>query len=208
LPKSHYQLPLSVGVLAKNVRSIKQVEQVSEILGNYINKDEPNKRLQSLQESLGFTINNLDDKLRQLLSNLILFKSAFPISAATEIFGAQEEDILNLYECALLTRIESDDAYGRIEKPEYWLYKLHPAIRNYLESRMEENLEQEYGEAFSEYYRNFVSNTYSEWGKENHLPSIARFNVIAESEVCSDIGFFVVEIITASTKLGPVKHIL
>ena len=84
--------PLSIEVLAKNVRSIKQVEQVSEILGNNINKDEANKRLQSLQESLGFTINNLDDKTRQLLSNLILFKSPFPISAATQIFGAQEGD--------------------------------------------------------------------------------------------------------------------
>jgi tetratricopeptide (TPR) repeat protein len=174
--------PLSIEVLAKNVRSIKQVEQVSEILGNYINKDEPNKRLQSLQGSLGFTINNLDDKLRQLLSNLILFKSPFPVYASTEIFGAEEEDILNLYERTLLTRIESDDVYGQIEIPEYWLYKLHPAIRNYFESKKTENLEQEYGEAFSRYYWNFLSDTYNEWGKENHLSSMARFNIIAESE--------------------------
>jgi hypothetical protein len=97
--------PLSIEVLAKNLRSIEQVEQVSEILGSYINKDEPNKRLQSLEESLGFTINKLDDNLKQLLSNLILFTSSFPISAAIKIFGAKREDILDLYDRTMLTRI-------------------------------------------------------------------------------------------------------
>ena len=33
-----------------------------------------------------------------------------------------------------------------------------------------------------EYYRKFLSDTYNEWGKKNHLPSIARFNIIAESD--------------------------
>jgi tetratricopeptide (TPR) repeat protein len=112
----------------------------------------------------------------------VLFKSPFAISAATEIFGAEEEDILNLHRRTLLTRIESDDVYGRIEIPEYWLYKLQPAIRNYLENKMPKNLEREHGEAFSRYYWKFLSDTYSEWGKENLVPSIARFNIIAESE--------------------------
>jgi tetratricopeptide (TPR) repeat protein len=174
--------PLSIEILAKNIRSIKEVEEVSEILGSKVNRDEPVKRLRSLQESLGFTINNLDDKLRQLLSNLILFKSPFAISAATKIFGAKEGDILNLYERTLLTRIESTDVYGQIKNPEYWLYKLHPVIRNYLESKMAKNLEREYGDAFPRYYLNFLLDTYNEWGKENHVPSIARFNIIAESE--------------------------
>jgi len=87
------------------------------------------------------------------------------------------------YHRTMLTRIESDDVYGQTENPEYWLYKLHPAIRNYLESIESINdLEKEYGEAFSRYYENLLWNTYDEWGKENHLPSIARFNIIAESE--------------------------
>ena len=84
--------PLSIEVLAKNVRSIKQVEQVSEILGNYINRDEPVKRLRSLEGTVGFTVERLDNNLKELLPNLILFKSPFPISAATQIFGAQEGD--------------------------------------------------------------------------------------------------------------------
>jgi len=103
--------PLSIEILAKNIRSIKEVEKVSEILGTYVNRNEPVKRLRSLVESLGFTIDELDNKPKELLSNLILFKSPFPISAATEIFGAEEGDILNLYERTLLNRIESDDLY-------------------------------------------------------------------------------------------------
>lgn len=52
---------------------------------------------------------------------------------------------------------------------------------------MAKNPEREYGEAFSRYYWNFLSYTYNEWGKENHVSSIARFNIIAESEY-SDFG--------------------
>jgi tetratricopeptide (TPR) repeat protein len=174
--------PLSIEILAKNIRSIKEVEEASEILGSKVNRNEPVKRLRSLEESLGFTLNKLDNHLKELLSNLILFNSPFPISAATEIFGAKEEDILSLYDHTMLTRIESDDVYGRIEDAEYWLYNLQPSIRNYLQNRLAKKLETEYGEAFSRYYLNFLSDTYSGWGKENHVPSIARFNIIAESE--------------------------
>jgi hypothetical protein len=113
--------PLSIEILAKNVRSIEEVEEVSEILGSRVNRDEPVKRLRSLQESLGFSINKLDYNLKELLYKLALFNSPFPISGATQIFGAKKGDILNLYEHTMLTRIESDDVYGRIENPEYWL---------------------------------------------------------------------------------------
>jgi tetratricopeptide (TPR) repeat protein len=174
--------PLSIEILAKNMRSIEEVEEVSDILGSKVNRDQPVKRLRSLQETFKFTLNKLDDNLKELLSKLTLFNSPFPISAAVEIFGAKEEDILSLYDHTMLTRIELADVYGQIEIPEYWLYKLQPAVRNYLASRMEENLEKEYGEAFSRFYLKFLSDTYNEWGKEKHLPSIVRFNIIAESE--------------------------
>src|SRR5215813_2588711 len=64
------------------------------------------------------------------------------------------------------------------------LYYIHPALRSYLQNISEMNLEFEYGEAFSEYYWNFLSNTNNEWGKENHIPSITRFNIIAQSKDC------------------------
>ena len=95
--------PLSIEILAKNIRSIQKVEEVSEILGSRVNRDEPIQRLRSLQESLGFTLSILHDNLKDLLSNLTLFKSSFQISAATEIFGAEEGDVLSLYERTMLT---------------------------------------------------------------------------------------------------------
>jgi hypothetical protein len=62
------------------------------------------------------------------------------------------------------------------------LYYIHPALRSYLQNISDKNLEVEYGDAFSRYYLNLLSDTYSAWGKENHVPSIARFKIIAESE--------------------------
>ena len=52
--------PLSIEILAKNIGSIEEVEEVSKILGSQVNRDEPVRRLRSLQESLVFTINKLD----------------------------------------------------------------------------------------------------------------------------------------------------
>lgn len=48
--------PLSIEILAKNIRSIEEVEEVSEILGSQVNRNEPVKRLRSLEESLKFTL--------------------------------------------------------------------------------------------------------------------------------------------------------
>jgi tetratricopeptide (TPR) repeat protein len=51
-----------------------------------------------------------------------------------------------------------------------------------LQNISDKNLEFEYGEAFSRYCLDFLLDTYNGWGKENHVPSIALFNIIAESE--------------------------
>jgi len=70
-----------------------------------VNRDEPVKHLRFLQESLGFTLNKLDNNLKELLYKLALFNSSFPISAATAIFGAKKVDISNLYERTLLLEL-------------------------------------------------------------------------------------------------------
>ena len=75
-------------------------------------------------------------------------------------------DILNLYNRSLLTRIGS-------ENPDYLLYYIQPALRSYLQNISDKNLEFQYGEAFSEYYQNLLYDTYHEWGREDHLPSLA-----------------------------------
>ena len=168
--------PLSIELIAKNITSVEELEELSEGLGTaQVDRAASEERFKSLEASFGYTLNKLDNALREILPKLTIFKSPFPISAAVEIYAAQRLDIINLYNRSLLTRIES-------ENPDYLLYYIHPALRTYLQNISDKNLEFEYGEAFSEYYWRFLSYTYNEWGKENHLPSIARFNIIAESE--------------------------
>ena len=170
--------PLSIELIAKNIKSVEELEELSEGLGTVLvdrTRTASEKRFKTLEACFSYTINKLDKPLRELLPKLTLFKSPFPISAAVEIFGVQKGDITNLYNRSLLNRIES-------EYPDYLLYSIHPALRSYLENISDKNLESEYGEAFSRYYWTFLSDTYNEWGKENHIPSIARFNIIAESE--------------------------
>ena len=140
-----------------------------------IDRTASEERFKSLEACFGYTINRLENALRELLPKLLIFKSPFPISAALEIFAVQKSNITNLYNRSLLTRIDS-------ENPEYLLYYIHPALRSYLQNKSDKNLESEYGKTFSRYYLKFLSDTYNEWGKENHVPSIARFNIIAESE--------------------------
>jgi tetratricopeptide (TPR) repeat protein len=101
-----------------------------------------------------------------------------------EIFNANENEILDLYDRSLLKLVESDESYGKVEDPEYWLYNFHAAVKGYVEDITSKNnqsyhdLELEYGEKFSEYYSNLLSDTYNSIGKENHRSSFARFNII------------------------------
>src|SRR6185437_10845653 len=96
-----------------------------------------------------------------------------------------KSNIIYLYNRSLLTRIESDQLYGRIDDPDYLLYTIHPALRNYVQNLANEaglNLEHEYGEKFSEYYYNLLESTYYSIGKESHVPSLARFNIISQGK--------------------------
>ena len=178
--------PLSIEIRASNITSIEELEQISNTLRDKINPDEPIKRLQSLKTCFDYTISKLDSNLKHILQKLTFFKSPFPISAATEIFNAKKEDITNLFSRSLLSRIESDNIYGKIEKPEYWLYNFHPAIRNYLEVEVTQkegsSIEKEYGIRFSEYYYDLIIKTNDSFGQENRKSSLARFNIIFQGE--------------------------
>jgi NB-ARC domain len=167
--------PLSIELIAKNITSVEELDGISESLGTAeVHRTESEKRFESLKACFGYTLNKLDNALRELLPKLTLFKSPFPMSAPLEIFTAQKSDIINLYGRSLLTRIDS-------ENPDYLLYDIHPALRSYLQNISDKNLESEYGEAFSRYYLNFLSDIFNEWDKD-HVASIAQFNNIAESE--------------------------
>jgi excinuclease UvrABC ATPase subunit len=146
--------PLSIELIAKNITSVEELEEISKSLGTgLVDRTASEQRFKTLEACFGYTLNKLDNTIRELLPKLTLFKSPFPICAALEIFGAQKGDIINLLNRSLLTRIDS-------ENPDYLLYYIHPAL-----SISDKNLEFEYGEAFSRYYLNFLRDTYSELRK-------------------------------------------
>ena len=184
--------PLSIEIMAKNITSVEEIEEISNNLRDKVNVDEPNKRLQSLKASFDYTINKLDGNLKDLLQLLTFFNSPFPLHAPEEIFVAKRKDVINLYNRSLITRIESDHIYGKIEDPEYWLYKFHPATRNYVENEINQKtgdknfyniLEGEYGEKFADFYCCLLDNTFAieKEGKEKP-DKIRRFNIIFERE--------------------------
>src|SRR5690242_19005109 len=94
-----------------------------------------------------------------------------------------------LYDRSLLTIINSNEIYSNVRDPDYWLYSFQPAVRNYVQFAINEKrqirygLEIEYREKFSEYYYNLLKGTYDSIGKDNHLQSLARFNIINQCKV-------------------------
>jgi hypothetical protein len=149
--------PLSIEIIAKNIRSVRDLEKISHggLKGDPTQAEE---RFQTLKACFDYTINKLDDKLQKLLPKLTLFKSPFPISAPIEILDANENEILDLYDRSLLTLIDSDERYGRIQDPDYWLYNFHPAIRGYVEDkRREDTRYDDLKQKFSKYYFNVLS---------------------------------------------------
>ena len=64
------------------------------------------------------------------------------------------------------------------------LYSIYPALRTYKDVQQQSHsiVSDNYVKAFCHYYWNLLSDTNNAWGKENHVLSIARFNIIAESE--------------------------
>jgi tetratricopeptide (TPR) repeat protein len=184
--------PLSIEIMAKNITGVEEIEEISNNLGDKVNVDEPNKRLQSLKASFDYTVSKLDSNLKDLLQKLTFFNSPFPLHAPEGIFLAKRKDVINLYNRSLLIRIESDDIYGKIEDPEYLLYKFHPATRNYVEIMINQGvgynnfyniLAREYGEIFADFYCSFLDNTFTieKEGKEKP-DKIRRFNIIFERE--------------------------
>jgi len=179
--------PLSIEIIAKNTSSIHEIQQMADTLGiGIVNPDEPDKRLQSLEDSFRYTITRLPDDIKNLLYYLTIFKSPFPIDVAKEIFGVDLKNFLNLYDRSLLLEIKSETSFGQIRNSDYWLYSIHPAIRNYLERAIDEtigktieNLEVEYKYKFYVYYYDMLLDIYKAIGKEDvHRFSMARFNLI------------------------------
>jgi tetratricopeptide (TPR) repeat protein len=189
--------PLSIEIIAKNLRSIHELKNISRDLGSMGDPTQAEKRFQTLQVCFEYTIKRLDNRLQELIPKLALFKSPFPISAAVEVLGANENQILDLFDRSLLKLVNTDEIFGKIQDPKYWLYKFYLPVRGYVEGMMERNgpsirnLETAYGEVFSKYYHNLLVDTYNSIGKENHRSSLARFNIIqkgGDNDFQSSVG--------------------
>lgn len=185
--------PLSLELIAKNISSIYDIEEMKkEIKISEASINDPEERLRTLNACFDYTISKLDTFLQDILQKITLFKSPFPIAAAQQIFDAKKEDIINLYNRSLLTTIQTHDIYGKIEDPQYFLYKFHPATRNYVEDKIKENkdmdfyvtLTTKYNEKFANFYYNLAKDTF--YSIENHdkdrTDKIIRFNIIIEGE--------------------------
>jgi hypothetical protein len=94
--------PLSIELIAKNIRSVEELEEISKSLGiKEVDRTAPKKRLKSLEDCFGYTINKLDSTLQQLLPKLTFFKSPFHIAAAVGIFDVQKNNIIDLAEMSI-----------------------------------------------------------------------------------------------------------
>jgi tetratricopeptide (TPR) repeat protein len=179
--------PLSIEILAKTYKGegSKELEEISQTLGKERkNPVESEERLRSLNNSFKFSIDKLAHYNKELLPALTIFHSAFPSNAIEKIFGLQNKDVLReLYDKSLLTRIEADQ-YGPISDDRFWLYSLHPALRNYLEDKYKDdivNIHRERIPFFCKYYKELLQETYDAWGTSNHRNFIRRFELMAKS---------------------------
>ena len=162
--------PLSLELIAKNISSIYDIEEMKkEIKISEASMYDPEERLRTLNACFDYTINKLDTIIQDILQKTTLFKSPFPIAAAKEIFDAKKEDIINLYNRSLLTIIQTHDIYGKIEDPQYLLYKFHPATRNYIEDKIKESKDRDYyvtlisqySEKFANFYYKLAKDTFN-----------------------------------------------
>ena len=188
--------PLSLEIIAKNIDSIYDLQNISSQLNiSEASMYNPEERLQSLDACFDYTFNKLSKKLKNLLLKLTIFNSPFPIDAPIKIFdddSYNESDIIQLYNRSLVTRIEFDDLYGKINM-KYWLYTFHPATRNYLDNKIRkpiskdsfgflDSLLKDNRESFSFYYLDLLSYIYDSIGKGNHRDALGIFNIISQGK--------------------------
>ena len=179
--------PLTIELIANNISSIHQIKDIVKTKDlSKINLENEEDRLTSLKACFDYTIDKLDEKEKELLFSLTIFKSPFSMSVSENIFDIFSNIVINLYNKSLLMRINSDTRFGNINDAEYLLYDFNIAIRNYLDNRLDNNDKKlrinQNKEKFIYYYSDLISKTFDSWGKPNHNLSMARFNIISKTE--------------------------
>ena len=181
--------PLSIEILSKTYEGggLSELETIYDTLPKGKNRLESIDRLQSLHNCFNYSIEKLDKYLQMLLPSLTILKSPFPSEGVEKIFGIQQSErhLVRLYNKSLLNRIEEDE-YGTSFNHKFWLYSIHPALRNYLEDIYQDfikNKESEHISYFCNYYYNLISDIYNSWGKDDHTNFFRLFNQITKSEI-------------------------
>ena len=126
--------PLTIELIANNISSIYEIKDIVKMMDlSKLDADNEEDCLKSLKACFDYTIDKLDEKEKELLFNLTIFKSPFPIFVAEIIFNRKINEIMNFYNKSLLTRINTDSLFGIINNIDYYLFDFHPIIRNYVE---------------------------------------------------------------------------
>jgi tetratricopeptide (TPR) repeat protein len=192
--------PLSLEILANSYEGggSRELEMISQTLGiERENPFEPEERLQTLHRSFQYSIDKLDLALKNLLPALTIFHSPFLSEAVDRIFIMEQKEhtqnnekkhidpLLKLYNKSLLSRIEEDES-GSFINDKFWLYSIHPALRNYLEDKYNnfiKNIEKKYTLHFCYYYYLLIIEIYNAWGKDDHKNFMHLFKQITKSEI-------------------------
>lgn len=184
--------PLAIELLARTYSGKgEELDRMIENLGiKEINPKSSESRLRSLKACFDYSIKFLDEKLKELLFDLTIFKYPFPLKIATKFFDSAETDIEKLHYHSLLQRIEKDE-FGDLER-EYWLYDFHPVIKAYLESELKEkgfDLVSQYGKNLGIFYGKFLSEMRDAISSEKRGYLLRQFNIVAGT-IPNDIDTF------------------
>jgi tetratricopeptide (TPR) repeat protein len=192
--------PLSLEILANSYEGggTKELEIILQTLGiERENPFEPEERLQTLHRSFQYSIDKLDLAIKNLLPAVTILHSPFLSEAVDRIFTMKQKEhaqnnekkykdpLLKLYSKSLLERIEEDES-GSLINDKFWLYSIHPALRNFLEDKYNnyiKNIEKKYILFFCYYYYNLIIEIYNAWGKDDHKNFIHIFKQITKSEI-------------------------
>ena len=132
--------PLSIEILAKTYEGGGETE-LDEISIHWEKKGKIFPQQKNVYNLYRIVLNiqliNSDPNIQKLLPLLTIFHSPFPSDVIEKVFNKETKEkifLLELYNKSLLIRIEADQ-YGPISDDGFWLYSLHPALRNYLEDK-------------------------------------------------------------------------
>lgn len=122
--------PLAIKLLSGSYKG-GGISKISEMIKEIVtieNRREPNARFVSINACFDYSFKRLNTNLKNILKELILFKSNFMPSAAYQIFGREETLLIELYDRTFLQRYDLSEN----EISSLYFYNFHTLIKQYL----------------------------------------------------------------------------